>query len=335
MCLIIHREVGPSGRGSNVPNEVINYNRDLNPDGFGISWRESDGDLRTAKFGPKDFHDFRDLLKNIDRDTGIEYVAHFRRATHGPACERLSHPFTYDNSKDGEVHVFHNGVISIDADPSESDTSVFVNRILQSLKPRWWSNEALRYLVEEAIGYSRILIMTAQETVRINPTLWSLHGGIYYSTDPFPSKPKVITSHTMSTHASGGGWRKTPYSGNVPVVVSGKGNEPSVVKTGETITVDASAKGASGFYTPTDNDTFDADEPWVQDGHTISALGIGKKDTYGDIYGTAVCEVCHTIGDYCQISGKVYVDVNHFFDGDEEDDKEEEALLQQRLRALS
>src|SRR6186713_2392545 len=107
MCLIAHR---PPRQG-NLPNRVIEYNRRSNPDGFGIAWREGDN-LRFQKFAPDAVSAFETKLKELDRDQDIEYVAHWRKATHGPVCEEMSHPFTYDDPKDGQVLVFHNGIVS-------------------------------------------------------------------------------------------------------------------------------------------------------------------------------------------------------------------------------
>ena len=155
MCIIIHREKG------NVPNAILESNRHRNPDGFGIAWREN-GSLKWQKFAPSEYGPFHQLLKNLDRDGTTEYVAHYRLATHGKPSQELSHPFEYEDEAEGTVLVFHNGIIPISTPKDESDTRYFVNRILKQLPSGWWHNPALVYLVEEAIGSSRLLVMTAR-----------------------------------------------------------------------------------------------------------------------------------------------------------------------------
>ena len=130
MCMIAHRPASAEHRGSNIPNTVIDTAIGRHPDGFGIAWREA-GALRHEKFGPAESTEFRDALKKLDKDSTIEYTAHWRFATSGKPCRDLSHPFIYTDPIEGDVAVFHNGVIDIATGGShESDTSVFVRDVM-------------------------------------------------------------------------------------------------------------------------------------------------------------------------------------------------------------
>ena len=185
MCLIIHREAGK--RTSNVPESILDHNRYQNPDGFGVAWRTSKG-LEYEKFdkGADEYQKFKDLVLTLDK-TEVEYVAHFRKATHGPVCRELSHPFEYQDTRVGQVLVFHNGIIDIDTDKGESDTSQFVKTVLANMQTKWWRKPAYRFLIEKSIGWSRLLIMTKTETIRLNAKDWKQENGIYYSCAPMPT----------------------------------------------------------------------------------------------------------------------------------------------------
>ncbi len=336
MCLIIHRDAD----GPNLPDNIIMHQKHANPDGFGIAWRDKvTGMVDWVKFSPQDFERFYQRLKSIDADTEIEYVAHFRTATHGPKCEEMSHPFVYDDAKEGQVVVFHNGIIPIQTPKNISDTAQFVESVLAKLTPRWWVKAAYRFLIGESIGYSRLLIMTDNETVTFGRG-WEKRDGINYSTTPIPASYGKASYYV-------------PGVGNVGAT-SGKGEE----KGGQKWTPKASSwvenqdwvKGADGFWHHTstlspqelsglnsdelhdepDTSAVEDTEPevtdsglgWYQSGHYIEAL-TADEDKHGDQFGTAICTICRTIGDFYLIDGTTYIDIKH---GDDED-PDEEGLL--------
>src|SRR5687768_7565060 len=151
-----------------------------NSDGFGIGWRAGD-EILYKKFGPEGAEAFRELLKQVD-GSEVEYVAHFRLRTHGPKDADNAHPYIYEDKKEGPILVFHNGVIPISTDNAKSDTATFVEQVLSEMPARWWANPAMKWLVQGAIGYSRIAIMTLNDTVRLTGgQKWIEQGGIYYS----------------------------------------------------------------------------------------------------------------------------------------------------------
>lgn len=295
MCLIAHRTVNSPNGGSNIPNAVIEFNGRINPDGFGIAWRDPKKGLLSKKFAPKDFGDFKKFLKKIDKQTSIEYVAHWRKATHGPACYDLSHPFEYKNDGDGDVLVFHNGIIDIDTTPTESDTEVFVKRILARMPNRWWAESALLYLVEEAISWSRLLIMTAKETVRINESSWEVQNGIWYSTTPVPKGYSAnVTpmyafgtnpSHQKTVATDGGGWRVVSEGELVDDMENEWEEDPDII-----------------YAT---NDT------WTHMGHVVHPIN-GNLNEEGE----CICEKCNTTGKFYVVNGRKFCDLRHDFDSD-------------------
>ena len=280
MCMIAFRPVG-KGKVGNMPNAVIDTALTRHPDGYGIAWREN-GFVRTAKFGPDARKEFRKMVRRLD-NAGFEYAAHFRQATHGPACKRLSHPFVYEDPTEGRVAILHNGVIDIKTTAEESDTEVFVRDVLAKLPSAWWRNPALTYLVGEAIGWSKLVIMTPSETQIIFEDRGSWDGGLWYSSN---HKPAATTTYQYN----GGRWFAGP-------TVSHKDQRPYLYD----------VKAADAPATP----------PVVQSavlqhgGHTLSAIKDIRFDRDGDFQDAVICDTCFTIGDLYVIDNAYYVDMSH------------------------
>jgi predicted glutamine amidotransferase len=271
MCLIALRD----NVGAHIPNDVIEYNRTHNPDGFGIAWRNN-GKLLYKKFGPKEWDAFHTLLKKVDK-MPVVYAAHWRFATHGKPCAELSHPYEYKD-KDGRWNLlFHNGVIRIDTPKEESDTLSFVKKIASNLAHDWWKDSAIRWAIEEAIGWSRILIMTNKNDVILNREAWVNEGGVLYSTTP------IVRSVTKQ-------WTKTD---------------------------DSHFMIASGVIMPEEDEDEAkiADDVITHAGHPIEITAEGLEDyedgEQGEEYGATRCLECGSKGSYIYIDGKMYVDMVH------------------------
>ena len=209
MCMIAYR---PAGKAGHMTRSIVDTATQRHPDGFGIAWRAPDG-LHVERFAPtkKSRASFKRLTAEVDK-AGYEYVAHFRWATHGPKDAAHAHPYEYNDPdpKVGKVLVFHNGVIDIATTPQESDTEVFVRDVLGRLESRWWTNPALVYLVNEAIGWSKFTIMTGGETVNLHAGKGEWDDGVWYSSNHRPTqkwtptkggtvtKPATITGTTYT-----------------------------------------------------------------------------------------------------------------------------------------
>lgn len=304
MCLIAHRE-----RGANIPNAVIDHNRTANPDGFGIAWRDGKS-LRHAKFGPghDEYERFKALLKSIDKRTEVEYVAHWRTATHGAKCVDLSHPFTYTDKHDGDVLIFHNGIINISVPKGESDTSHFVKAVLAGLEPRWYRRDATRFLVEAAIGYSRLLVMTRDMTLRLNEGQWQKKNGIWYSTNPLPT-------YTQAGVKAYGGYGQSKWGDYRSWLDDDDDDEGGVLDLTERQT-DLLIEGDPEDEVIEDAHAF-SDGPakgWYHMNHFVRPVR-EEEDAEGDLFGTAKCSVCNTEGEYYIIKNKAYIDVPHSLGG--------------------
>lgn len=302
MCMIVYRPVGKSGRGANIPSAVIETALRRHPDGFGVAYR-ADGDLVTERFGPREAKRFRKALKRIDRQHGGEYVAHFRFATHGPKDAAHAHPYEYTHPVDGRVLVFHNGVIDIATTPQESDTQVFVRDVLADLPSRWWERPSLLYLVTEAIGYSKLTIMTREATYNLHADRGDWDGGLWYSSSHKP------TSYTYKGPATG----KSTWGSYLP----GVGYTPSYARTDTTRDVIVTEP------VPRDVDV----QTFRHGGHYLSSMVHIDRTKDGDYAEAVICDTCYTTGDVYVIDGGVYIDMAHKDDADE---REEEVMQNAR-----
>jgi len=314
------------------------------PDGFGVAWREN-GELKDAKFGPKDRKAFRHYPKRIDQRNDIEYVAHFRWATHGPEDAAHAHPYEYTDPKEGRVLVFHNGVISIETTPAESDTEVFVRDVLAHLPSAWWRDPAITWMVGQVISWSRLVLMTATETVNLQEDQGEWDGGLWYS-----------SNHRPGMTYTGKGWPEAGWeSSSMDARYNGTGREVDIYSTGHRITGSAFGEveldGAAlleaklGYQRPNGRgtrhrdlepaaDLADANLPPISligrfqhAGHTLSALADFRFDVDGEYMDSVVCDTCATMGDTYVIDGTLYFDMTHRYGVEVEDDEGESMVI--------
>lgn len=298
MCLIAYR---PKGSG-NIPNAVIDTAMTRHPDGFGVTYRKG-GNLCTERFAPNARKAFRKALKRIDA-TGAEYVAHFRYATSGPTDQHHAHPYEYHDPLGNRVLVFHNGVISLPHDHvRESDTEAFVRDVLAYLPPRWWTMPAMRYMVGEAIGWSRLVLMTDEETVNLQERNGTWDGGLWYSSEHRPTKRvATVPNPPKVTHVPKAQWVQRRESASADRYEA---------------MVEAATKSAEDSYhvlmTDTESDPWD-DMHFHHGGHNVTAMRPIERSK-GDREYTAVllCDTCYTVGDAYVIDGEVLIDMGHRF----------------------
>lgn len=343
--MIAFRPVEPGKRGSNIPTAVIDTAMARHPDGFGVAWRQN-GVLKSEKFGPREGRAFRKALKRLDADAKLEYVAHFRYATHGPKARSHSHPYEYmdPDPKVGRVLVFHNGVIDIPTTSAESDTEVFVRDVLALLPSRWWTNSALRYLVGESIAWSRLVVMTAAETVNLQEDDGNWDGGLWYSSNHRPNATytsQVYKAHKVPTGSAKGKVRsQRPYESAFGQVLDDD-------EAADKWAADKWVASNYGAQVGRRND-------WEHGGHALTLM-VEKIDRTvdGDIPEAFICDACYTVGDAYVVGGKVFIDMAHRFgpaaeevdayedtdaramlDGEDPDDLDACLLPESRIRAI-
>lgn len=289
MCIIIHRTGGHTA----VPQDVLDFNHTRYTDGTGLAWREH-GKLVTAKWGPQDYPAFLTQLRDLQRHKG-EFGAHYRLATTGKVVVDNSHPHLYTDPQLGDVAVFHNGVIDIATpkDGSMSDTAVFVRDVLAHLPSGWWRSPAHRWLVESSIGWSRLLIMTAHDSVRLGDGWVERTGKLHYSLTPERPAP-VVPKATVGGAYGRGAWpgkdRYQKWWGEHTAATQVK----PAAATATTATASVTGQG------------------WVHAGHWVervpgSSVVVDDDTEQGDVR----CVSCGVTGEYWVIDDKPIIDVRH------------------------
>ena len=305
MCLIAYRPLGREAVGR-IPGDVIDAALARHPDGFGYAAR-IDGTLVTATYAPAERAAFRAALVALDA-SGAEYAAHFRFATSGPKDAAMAHPYTYADPDPavGTVAVVHNGVLSIAHNrAAESDTSAFVRLVLAELPSRWWTQPVFTYLVGEAIGSSKLVVMTADETAIIGEDYGSWDGDLWYSSS---YKPTAALPKWESWSAK----RQTAASNPAPLTVV-----PAPVSRREQRRVNRAAKRAakraahngSALILATASNEYPT---LTHAGHLVSLTGEWSEAGDADLVGGVTCVECSTIGDGYRIDGRWYFDIAHY-----------------------
>jgi hypothetical protein len=298
MCLIALRTTD----GSHIPNHVIDWNHVSNPDGFGLMWRD-DGEVKTAKYAPQEFEYFRNKLKALDNHK-VEYGAHWRNATHGATSRELAHPYEYVDADGLPIALMHNGIIDIATTPKESDTLAFVEQVLARLHTGWWNQPEMRFLVEQAIGWSRLLLFTPDETVVINDDAWKVEDSIRYSTEPIPKyEPYIWKGNNGKAKTNGKADNWAGWEGYAQAAWTDY-DLPALLEGGKVID---DGLFEDKMYDLTNEVT------WKHEGHTVFPLEpLIKSDlSKDDVVGTCFCDACDIEGEFYVIDGKTYIDLDH------------------------
>ena len=299
MCLIAYRKAGKS----RIPHSVVDTALWRHPDGFGLAYRNAAG-LNVERFGPAlaERKAFRRALIRVDQ-SGVEYAAHWRFATHGPKVVGLAHPFTYPDPVEGEVAILHNGIIPIATEASESDTSAFVVQVLAQLPSAWWRSAALRFVVSQSIGWSKLVVMTATETVILNEEDGEWDCGFWYSSN---HRPLVNLAYT-STSSKVPAWTSATSKSASEAYKALTGKTPPILSPARLALIPATT-GEEAWLPDRvvrDADTFD------HGGHTLVATRWFSRDRDGTHMKGVRCVECDVRGDAFVISGDTYFDIEH------------------------
>ena len=143
--------------GASVPMEYLIEGQRMNPDGCGLGWVENE---QLWYYKTMDFNDWLEMYNNlIERCGNIQMLIHFRITSKGATTTEMCHPFIIDDD-----HILiHNGTISSINKAllvnGRSDTAVFAEEILSKLDKGWENNPTMIHILEEYIGYSKVVIM--------------------------------------------------------------------------------------------------------------------------------------------------------------------------------
>jgi len=154
MCLIIHKPTA----GTIIPDHILDNAENINPDGFGIVYTDTNQCVRTM-----DYNHARELI--LDERP---FVAHYRYATRGSINKATCHPYHVQDL----VRLFSNGTVADLGDKTTCDTAV-VAQTLKQLPPQYW--DALLQMTE-----TRFAITHPDGSVSRHGT-WHEKDGIFYS----------------------------------------------------------------------------------------------------------------------------------------------------------
>lgn len=146
-----------TAKGGKLSKEILSTCWRNNEDGAGMAYARK-GELTIVK----ELHSFDAFYARYEavRDAmpKANILLHFRIRTHGLVNEENCHPFWVNN---GLVFA-HNGIIpNVGHSAKESDTIAFNREILQKLPEDFVYNDAIRGLLLERIGYSKLVFLTA------------------------------------------------------------------------------------------------------------------------------------------------------------------------------
>lgn len=159
MCVAIAQRKN----AATLTEDELNRGWNTNPDGGGYAFI----DRTTNKILIRKFMKKKAFIKAYLRDHAAHganspFIVHMRIATHGKVMEDTAHPFRVE-AESGEMVFAHNGIIDEVTDytsETTSDTMAFRDLFLDELPDDWLDNMAIRELVENYIGWSKLVVLT-------------------------------------------------------------------------------------------------------------------------------------------------------------------------------
>lgn len=217
MCIIIY---SPNGE---FPKKHLSSALENNRDGWGIMWPGEDGKLSIMHgMTAREFFFQWKWLKKVKGPK----VFHARIGTHGVKDTSNCHPF--EIPQHANLGMVHNGIIKQqEKEGDASDTKNFVDNILQFLPEGFYKDTALCELIEDYIGFGKMVFMEGSgDTYILNELMGTWEGGRWYSNRSYVcftgyTKPKGIgfvpdasltfkeTSRGLQSGSSNGGY---PFS---------------------------------------------------------------------------------------------------------------------------
>lgn len=155
MCVIVHQPIGQS-----LDKKTADKLWKRNSDGGGFAYVDDKNVINLQKY--MNFNAFwKDFETARSQYPGRDFLLHMRIATHGSVSLDNVHPFIVDDY----TVMAHNGIIrgvidDISKEDDRSDTRFFIEEVLPSLPETWLDNPYLRDMVDEWIGWSKLMFLT-------------------------------------------------------------------------------------------------------------------------------------------------------------------------------
>lgn len=163
MCVIVHQ---PSD--AYLSKRTAEQMWERNPDGAGFAFINDDGRIETGK--AMNFESFWrqfESKRSVNRDK--DFLVHFRIATSGKIGLDNTHPFVVDEY----TVMAHNGMLNsivgnIPREAELSDTREFIEKVVKELPEDWLDNPTLVRMMEDYIGFSKLMFLTTNPALKEN-----------------------------------------------------------------------------------------------------------------------------------------------------------------------
>lgn len=211
-----------------------------NPHGAGIA-ASINGKLVIEK-DLKDWNRLWKIYRTWREDKSLNIMLHFRISTHGSRSLDNCHPFMVNK----ELAFCHNGIINqVDTSNDKSDTVAFNEQYLRDMPKNFAFNPAIKQLLLDRIGYSKLVFLTADNRYSIvgeKRGVWD--NGNWYSNDTY--KPVAYIDYGgIKVSKSGGGSYEPQKTKDKPL------RQTELFYDGEDdSTTDYDALDSYGFYNP-------------------------------------------------------------------------------------
>lgn len=177
MCIAIYTKAGAV-----ISEQAITASFNSNRDGAGLAYVDDEGKLQVLKTDKLDV--FQKMYKECcQRFPESHKMLHFRVSTSGGVNAFNTHPFYVDNN----TVMCHNGVITKcnpKKDDKRNDTQIFNDTILKNISRKMYKNPAIKELIEEYIGFSKVIVMNNRNDFVIfneDKGHWDKEGQVWYS----------------------------------------------------------------------------------------------------------------------------------------------------------
>ena len=184
---------------------------ETNSDGGGLAWADPDGKLQMFHSMDRDEFIKRYFEVHEEHNESSALIVHMRIATSGLIDVTTTHPFRVTMSE-GELVFAHNGIINQCNPPKfdktgRSDTMIFRDTVLSTLSDTWLDNKDTVFMVEEYIGWSKLVFLNTSPSLEfewyiVNEEMGDWTGGIWFSNGSCATKPVKIAVYQGSVSDS-------------------------------------------------------------------------------------------------------------------------------------
>ncbi len=198
MCVIAHQPAG-----AHITKEEATQMWQTNPDGGGFAYVDDANTVQVVKAMnfPAFWSEFEQARSAFPQR---DFLLHMRIATHGKISLDNVHPFPAGKN----TVMAHNGILhmvaaDLPADNSVSDTRYFIENVLAEMPDDWLEKPYLVDMVEEYIGWSRLMFLSPTGVVKLGD-FETIDKCFYSNSNHLPKK-----SYTAKPY-KGSGFKQTP-----------------------------------------------------------------------------------------------------------------------------